>query len=164
MFWLKRLPWVSLILLILTYGSFGWYISQTSEAWSVWWIEYGKSLGWDLEETLLVIILYILAAIVILLVTFGLTAPVALLTFFMGSPLKSDLRAMFSVLIWSFAVVVIICWLEYFVHFLLLICSAILARLGLQQLGCNTWQTVIIIILISLVSFILGLFLFRQIY
>lgn len=161
MLWLKtKIPWLSLILLVATYCVFGWYIAQLSVIWSQWLAEQGEGLGWGIKQELYTGILYVLSGGVILLVTFGLTAPVALITFFMGSPLKTDVRAMFSVLAWSFAVVIIVCWLEYFIHFLVLVCSAILARLGLQELNYSNRLIYLILSLISLCSFSLGIFLY----
>ncbi|WP_013322616.1 hypothetical protein [Gloeothece verrucosa] len=162
MFWLKKFPWLSLILLFTTYSIFGWYVSEFSVAWSHWLAEQGKGLGWGVQEELYSIFLYIFSAIIILLITFGLTAPVAIITFFVGSPLKSDIRAMFSVLAWSFAVVMVVVFLQYFLHLLLLVSAAILARLGLQDAGCNTWQSYLLLSLMSLGSFLVGIWLFTQ--
>ncbi|ACK71914.1 conserved hypothetical protein [Gloeothece citriformis PCC 7424] len=158
MYWLKKFPWLSLVLLLATYGVFGWYVEQSKSLWNSWIIEQGRGWGWTIEEDLLGISLYVVSGAVILAITFGLTAPVALLTFFMGSPLKNDVRAMFSVLVWAFAVVIIICWLQFFAHLLLLISAAILGRLALQEWGCKTWQASLIISLLALSSFMVGLF------
>lgn len=162
MFWLKKFPWLSLVLLFATSCVFGWYISQESLIWSHWLAEQGEGWGWGLKEELYAIILYILSAIVILVITFGLTAPVAIMTFFMGSPLKTDISAMISVLVWSFAVVIVICWLEYFVRFLVLVSAAILARLALQESGYKDWQACLILSLVSICSFSLGILLFTE--
>jgi hypothetical protein len=64
-------------------------------------------------------------------------------------------------LCWSFAVVLMICWLEYFVRFLVLLCAAMLARLELLEAKYNNWQTFAILAVISGGGFGTGVLMFE---
>lgn len=160
MTWLINSRWVALVLMFLAYTTFGWYISQSSIDWSRWLSQQGEGWGWFLEEELVFIALHFLAAVTILGITFALTYPVSLMTIFFGNWLKSDLKAMFSVLAWSFAFVLMIRWGEYFVRFLVLLCAALLTRFELREVGYNNWQTFAILALLSVGGFAIGVSMF----
>jgi hypothetical protein len=146
--------------MFLTYTVFGWYISRSSISWSHWLSEQGDSWGWLLKEDVVFVMLHILAALAILGITVALTAPVAVISVFFGSWLKSDVKAMMSVLGWSFAVVVMMCWLEYSVRFLVLLSAAVLARFELREAGYNNWQLLAILTIIGVGGFGTGALMF----
>lgn len=162
MAWLKKFPWLSLGVLLITYSVFGWFVSQAKRELSLWLIEQGQEWGWSLSETLASRIVYILGIDLILLITIALVAPVTLMTILFGSWLKSDIKAMVSILGWSFASVFILCWFDYFVRFLILLSSAILGRLELRIAGYNEWQTFMILTFVCLSGFGLGVFSFTN--
>lgn len=155
-------PWLSLVLVVLTYGVFGWYVSQSSMDWSHTLIEYEKEWGWTLQEDTIFILLHVFALMTILGVTLVLTAPIAFVSGIFKTWLKSDLRSVFFILLSSFAVVVILCWLEYFVRLLVILSATILYRFELQEIGYNKWQSLIFVILVGLCGFGLGVFMFTH--
>ncbi len=150
-------PFFSLAIVILTYSSFGWYVGSSAISWSHWLAEQGETWGWFLKDQTIFLLLHVIAGFVVLLIAASLAAPVAIITLIFGSSFKSDSKAMIAVLLWSFAVVLMLRWVANFSHFLLLICAAILAKLELQKLNNSHWQVMSILILICLGGFVLGL-------
>lgn len=132
---MKKLPWISLLLLLCTYAVFGWFITASDSSGLLW----------------------LLGAIYTVLINSVLTAPWALLKGFYGSVLKSDSRAFVSVIIGAFVAVIFIHWIEVFIRILLLICAIALARLDLQAAGFNKWQAFWILVIASLLGFGLGI-------
>jgi hypothetical protein len=133
----KKLPWISLLLLAGTYAVFGWLITVSDNSGLLW----------------------LLGAVYSLLINSALTAPWALLKGFYGSFLKSDSRAFVSVIVGAFVAVVVIHWMEIFLRILVLISASALARLDLQTGGYSQWRAFGILVVVSLVGFSLGIFL-----
>jgi hypothetical protein len=158
----KKFPWLSLLLVLLSYAVFGWFVAQASISWSEWIVEQGKEWGWLIEDESAYLIVELLGAGLILLIAIALAAPIALVTIFFGSWLKSETKAWISILGWAFAAVFIIRWITYFIRFLVLICAALLGRLELQSAGYNDWQTFVILALICLGGFSGGVLIFMQ--
>lgn len=131
----KRLPWLSLLLLVLTYGVFGWLIAASDKSWMLWLMGAGYTL----------------------LIASALTAPWALLKGFYASFLESDSRAFVSVIVGAFLAVIIITWLGVFVRILVLISASALARLDLQTAGYNKWQAFGLLLVVALAGFGLGI-------
>ncbi|MBR8827995.1 MAG: hypothetical protein DSM107014_08860 [Gomphosphaeria aponina SAG 52.96 = DSM 107014] len=157
---IKTIPWISLILLFLTYCVFGWILSQSNADLTIWVLEQGEALGWELQAEMISVIIQILETVLILTLTIALTTPGALLTFFFGSWLDSDVKGFMSVLIWTFAFVLMVCWLKYFIRLLVILAAVILARLELQLAGYQDWQISTILAVICLTGFGIGLFTF----
>lgn len=157
MTWLLKFPLLSLIIVLVTYGVFGWYVGESIATWTHSLGEQSRTWGWAVEDQAVFLGLHILAAIVIVLITSSLAAPVALITIVFGSGFKSDNRAIIAVLFWSFAVVVILRWINYFVRFLILLSAAILGKLSLQNRGMPQWQVLLILGVICLGGFSVGL-------
>lgn len=160
MSWLQKYPWLAFILVLLSYGIFGWHVAQASLDWSNWLIEQGKSWGWGFEEELAIGLLRLSGAVMIALFSIVLTAPIAFMTIFEESWFKSDVRAIISMLGWALLFVFMIRWFDYFVHFLVLLCATILGRLELQEFGYKRWQVSFILTSFCLGSFGLGVLTF----
>ncbi len=154
---LIRVPFFCIVLVVLTYASFGWYIAQSASIWTVWLAEQGEVWGWVVEEDTIFLLLHIFAGTLVLLITASLIAPVALITVVFGSSFKSDSKAIIAVLLWSFVVVVMLRWIAFSAHLFLLFAAAILAKLELQKLGYSQWKVISILIVICLGGFVLGL-------
>lgn len=135
MWFIKKLPWASLLLLVFTYGLFGWLISTTDR--SIW--------------------LWLMGSSYILLIALALTAPFTLVKTFYTNWLKSDTSAFLSVIVGAFVAVLIVTWIEAFVHILVLFSASALVRLDLQTSGYNEWQCFSILVIISLTGFGLGI-------
>ena len=131
---MKKLPWISLLLLLSTYGVFGWLITTSDKSGLLW----------------------LLGAAYTLLINSALTAPWALLQGFYASFLQSDSRAFASVIIGAFVAVVFIHWSETFIRILVLICASALARLDLQTESYGKWLAFGILLVVSLTGFGLG--------
>ena len=153
---LKQFPWLSLNLFLFTCSVFGWFLFESTPSWTVWLLERGQSLGWSISEATLSSILTLLAIGLSLFIVLAFTAPIALIRFCFGRWLESDEKAVYSVLVWTFLVVVMICWLEHFIRFLVLLASTVLARLDLQTAGYHEWQMLTILAITCLMGFGLG--------
>ncbi len=159
--WFLRFPWLTLALVLLAYSTFGWYIASSAALWSHQLVLMGESWKIFLDEDTVALGLHLFAALTVLLVTCGLIAPVALLTGFFGSSFKSDYRASLSILLWSFAFVVMLRWLSYFLQVLVLISAAILAKLELQELKFTELQVWLLLSAICFSGFGLGILAFH---
>ncbi|ACK65293.1 conserved hypothetical protein [Rippkaea orientalis PCC 8801] len=157
---LIKFPLFSLSLVFITYGVFGWNVGSSATVLTHYLVEQGKTWGWLFQEEGVFLGLHILAGMLVLMITASLAAPVAIMTVIFGSGFKSDNRAMIAVLVWSLAVVLIITWLQYFVRFLVLLCSAILGKLELQNQKYPEWRVLLTLTIICLGGFALGLLAF----
>ena len=162
MSFLRKIPWLAICLVILSYSVVGWYAASWSGILSFWLVEKGQSWGWLLREDAASAVIQIAEVAILCLISLALTAPVALITVLVGSGLRSDTKALFSMLGWSIIIVMIIRWFPYFVHLLVLFCAAILGRLQLQQAGYNRWQVTWILITCCLTGVGLGWLIFTS--
>ncbi|XLQ11459.1 MAG: hypothetical protein KPI85_08320 [cyanobacterium endosymbiont of Epithemia adnata isolate EadnSB Bon19] len=163
MSWSTKSSFLSLSVVFCTYCLFGWNVGLSVSSLTCSLIQQGKTWGWLLESDTVFLMLHILAGILVLTITASLVAaPVALITIVFGSGFKSDNRAMISVLWWTFAVVLMVCWLEYFIKLLLLLCAATLGKLELQDKGYPQWKVLFILMIVCLGSFGLGLAVFHR--
>jgi hypothetical protein len=158
----KKIPWLALGLALIAYGVFGWAVAESSNVWSEAIVEQGKAWGLIIDDEYASAIIDLLGVSLIVAIALGLTAPIALVTICFGSWQKSETKAWISILGWSFAVVFILRWINYFARFLVLLCAALLARLEFQSAGYNSWQTFVILTLACLSGFGLGVFSFWQ--
>ncbi|MGK7931200.1 MAG: hypothetical protein AB4041_07170 [Microcystaceae cyanobacterium] len=160
----KNTTWLSLLLLLITYITFGWYIDQGKSIYQQFFIDYGRSWGWQdflnsinlVETDVAITLVYGVATLSILLITIGLIAPITLITVAFGSSFKSNLWSIVSILLWSFTFVFILRWFALFSQFLLLLSAAILAKLDLQDHGLKQWKVSILIMMICFLGFVIG--------
>jgi hypothetical protein len=131
----KKLPWTSLLLLLCTYGVFGWLITVSDSSGLLW----------------------LMGAAYTLLITSALTAPWALVKGFYASFLQSDSRAFVSVIVGAFVAVIIINWIGVFCRILVLISASALARLDLQTADYSKWQAFWILVVVSLTGLSFGI-------
>lgn len=149
---MKKLPWASLLILLFTYGVFGWLIYSETHGLAHTSPEEAASLKlsnnyWSLWLT---------GAIDVVLIALSLIAPFKLVQDFYDTILKSDIRSFLAVIIGAFLVVVIINWIEVTVRILVLLSAGALARLDLQTRGYSQWQAFGILVFFSLIGFALG--------
>ena len=150
---LNLIPLLSTGLLIITYAVFGWDIAAKSLDWSQ--ILFNQFQQWHigLEQEIFIVVIHALALIAIILTALALTAPIALMTFFVGSWVQSEVRSIVSILIWSFLFVLVLRWFNLFIEFLVLLAAAILGRIEFRSAGFNSLQTLGILTLLCLLSF-----------
>jgi hypothetical protein len=109
----KRIPWFSLALVMLSYATLGWMISQVQAPWYVW----------------LVIV------IGILLVLAGLTMPWRKAADYYAILLKSNTRAFGVAVLAAFLFFVMLAWFKIFLDTLLMLAASILAKIDFQASG-----------------------------
>jgi hypothetical protein len=160
MTWFRTFPWLTLSILLIVYGVFGFVVGEQGPKWGRWLMEQGQIWGWSLKEEIAVKLLLGLVATLVLGFTLLLAIPMALTKIFVGNSLKSDNQAILTFLVWSLAAVFFFRWFGYFLQILILVSSTILARLDLQRSGLKEWQIFGVLVLICLGGFELGMLTF----
>jgi hypothetical protein len=150
---LKSLPFVSIALVIITYGVFGWSVASASVPWAEQLHDQLHVFEWDLEEETILLLIHGFALFAITLTTLALTAPITLMTYFVGVWVQAEVRSMVSILLWSFLFVVALRWFNHFTTFLVLLCAAILGRIELRYVGLNQTQTLMLLSVICMAGF-----------
>lgn len=130
---LKKIPWLSLTLLLITYSALGWLVYASESLWYV-----------------------LLSAALVILSAEILAAPVSLFRNLVTSALRSDTVAFVFVFTLAFAITVLLSWIYIVVRALILIAAELLAKLDLQTNGFTPWQAFWILSGVSLVGFGLG--------
>ena len=155
MAWLRKIPGISLLLLLLTYAAEGWIYAS----WVTVRLEEGVLLS-RLQEQFRFSVLYgvAVAAIVFFVVIF--TSPTSLVTVGLDSWLKSDTRAFLSIFIGAFAFAIIVQRIDYFARFLVLAAAAFLLKLDLQLVGYSRWFCSIILAFVCWLGFSGGILAF----
>lgn len=156
--WLKKVPRLSSILLIATYGVFGWiYGSWTIELATESKLWYGL-----VTPSIASAISYGLGLCLILIIIIFFTAPIALFTLGMSGWFKLDFKALgaiaASIIIFGFIV-------EYpiaFTRLLVLSAAAMLFRLDLQTTGYSNRKAQLILIVLSEIAFTVGMLLYGE--
>lgn len=151
-------PWVSLGLFCLSYGIFGWLMGEAAINWQGWILNHPHWFAWDINEAIARQMVYGFGAILIVLLMILLTAPLKVMQVLFGSWLRSDTKAVISVLSWALAAVLIMTWSHYFARIFVLISAGMLCHLDLQLCGCRAWQVFIILTILSLGSYGIGLY------
>ena len=131
---LKKLPWGSLALLLVTYFVFGWLLSVAHSAQ---------------------VISPVVVALTLLLAG-SLTSALPLVRDTLSFSLKSDSRAFVIVATVAFVSAVIVTWLQVFAHILVVISAESLARLDLQTAKFTQLQAFLILSTVSLAGLGLG--------
>ena len=131
---LKKFPWVSLALLLVTYSTLGWLLSAFHDPLVVW-------------VTIVVGVLLLAAA---------LSSPWSKIRDDFARLFKSDTRAFFVAVAGAFLTVAIISWLHIFAHALVVISANTLVRLDAQTAGLSERQVFWILAIVSLAGLGLG--------
>lgn len=155
-------PWISLGLFCLAYGVFGWLVGEMIPAWQAWLLGHQTWFFWPIDQAIAFKMAWGFGGGLVLLLIVVLVAPLRIMQLLFGTWLRSDAKAFTSVLAWAFAAVLIICWLEQFVRFFVLLSAGILCHLDLQIRGYRVWQVFLILSGMGLGSFALGGYLFSQ--
>ncbi|MDF0553607.1 hypothetical protein [Kamptonema sp. UHCC 0994] len=125
---MKKLPWSSLTILFVTYGTFGWTLSKSDTNVMVW----------------------ILAVVAVLLLSGILTAPLTNVKTLIFRWFRTDVGAFLSIITTAFFAVVVVAWLHLFATGLVLLSAGALARLDIQTYGFKKWQGFWILTVVSL--------------
>jgi hypothetical protein len=131
---LKRLPFVSLVLLLFTYTTLGWVISKA----------YAPKFIW------------LLTVITILVLLGGLTISWRRLTHYSFVLFQSNLRSFSITVLGAFLFFLMIAQFRVFLDTLLIIAAAILAKIDFQTAGFSEGQAFWFLSIFSLTGLALG--------
>ena len=131
---LKKLPWVSLTLLLVTYITLGWLLSDFHGFWLVW----------------------VTVALGVLLLAAWLSSPWSEIRDFLAPLFKTDTRAFFVATVAAFLSVAVVTWLNIFVHILVVLSAGTLVKIDAQTCGLSRSQTFWIMGSVSLAGLGLG--------
>ncbi len=139
---LKRLPWVSLTLLLVTYSTLGWLLS-----------------AWLISDVLVPWANWAIWAIVVvadLLLAAALASPWSRGRDSFAHLIKSDTRAFLVAVTFALLSVVIITWLHIFIHILVVISAGTLVKIDTQTARWSNEQSFLFLAIASLLGFGLG--------
>lgn len=131
---LKKFPWVSLALLLVTYSTLGWLLSAFKDPWFVW--------------AIVVIGVFLIAA--------SLSSPWSNIRNGFARLFKSDTRAFLFTVVAAFLTVLITTWFHIFAHALVVISACTLFRLDAQTAKLSEAQIFWISTIVSLAGLSLG--------
>lgn len=130
----KRVPWVSLALVLLSYSTLGWVISETKPPQFMW----------------------LVVVFGILLLVGSLTIPWSKMTEFSLVLFQSNTRTFIFAVSAAFLFFLMLAWFRVFLDTLLIISAAILARIDFQTAGLQEGQAFWITSFFSLTGLALG--------
>lgn len=130
----KKIPWLSLTLLLVTYNTLGWILAQARSSWYI----------------------VLLTVALVLLFTEILAAPASKTRKFINRWLSSDSKAFILVLAFAFFAAAIVVWIHVIAHIFVLMSAGLLARLDLHTTGFGQWQAFWILAALSLAGFAVG--------
>ncbi|MBD2449220.1 hypothetical protein H6G76_19080 [Nostoc sp. FACHB-152] len=128
MLFFKRLPWMSLLLVLISYSTLGWVLSETHTRWYIWTV----------------------VIIAILLLIGSLTAPLSTVANYSTIFLKSSSRSFLVAVFGAFLFFLMVAWFRLFLDTLLIIAAAVLARIDFQTSGFKEEQAFLLTSLFSL--------------
>ncbi|BAZ16938.1 hypothetical protein NIES4071_88160 [Calothrix sp. NIES-4071] len=131
---IKRVPWVTLTLALLTYCCLGWVISQERVPPSAW---------------------FAIVPIVILFVG-ALATPWAQINLYSNLLFKSDVRSFCIAVLGAFLLFLMISWFRLFLDFLLLTSAMILVRIDFQMAGFQYIHTFAALCIIAIIGLAMG--------
>ncbi|WP_292854776.1 hypothetical protein [Nostoc sp. NMS8] len=139
---LKRVPWVSLALVLLSYSTLGWVISETRAPLFVW----------------------VVTVVAILLLIVTLTAPWPKMIYYYSILLKSNTRTFGVAVLAAFLFFIMIAWFRVFLDTLLIISATILVRIDFQRAGLREGLAFSTASIFSLGGLALGGLIYKLIY
>jgi hypothetical protein len=131
---MKSFPWVSLMLVVLAYGSLGWLISQAHSPWYIW-------------LTAVIAILFLLSA---------LTTPWLKMADYSILFFKSDTRTLAFSILAAFLFFLMLAWFKVFLDTLVIISANILLKIDVQRFGLGERESFLITSIFSFTGLVLG--------
>ncbi len=131
---MKSFPWVSLMLVVLAYGSLGWLISQAHSPWYIW-------------LTVVTAVLFLLSA---------LTTPWLKMADYSILFFKSDTRTLAFSILAAFLFFLMLAWFKVFLDTLVIISANMLLRIDVQRCGLGERQSFLITSIFSFTGLVLG--------
>lgn len=159
--WLEQNLLISLGIFLCTYTVLGWSIASIVEYWANIINEHTMVTHFLIQERILLLIIKLLILAITVIVSLGLSSPIAVMTFLFENSINSDLKAFIAVLVWSVILVFIFCSIDYFADLLVITSTNILLRLDLQKSKFKNWQIFFVTVILAFIGFTLGIFLFN---
>ncbi|MEH2180613.1 hypothetical protein [Nostoc sp.] len=138
---LKRVPWVSLALVLLSYSTLGWVISETRASMFMW----------------------VATVVAILLLIITLTAPWPKMTYY-SIFLQSNTRSFGIAVLAAFLFFIMIAWFGVFLDTLLIISATILVKIDFQRAGLKEGLAFSTASIFSLGGLALGALIYKFMY
>ena len=130
----KRLPWLALMLLMLSYSTLGWVLSDMQAPFLAWVV-------------LVLTMVFLIGTI---------TAPYPNITIFSNVFLASSIRSFCTAVAGAFFFFLMIAWFRVFLDTLLIVSAALLVRIDFQSDGFTEWQAFITTFIFSIAGVGLG--------
>ncbi len=121
-------------MLLTAYGTFSWFLYQSTAPWSVW---VGMA------------VFALIQALLLTALSRGLRSAIR-------GWLKSDIGYFSVVLIGAFSIALILVWFHIFEYIILVVAAEVLARFDLQTAGLNRWQSLAVLTIVSLLGLSIG--------
>jgi hypothetical protein len=109
---LKKIPWFSLALVLLSYSTLGWMVFAETAPWYIW----------------------LITVVTILLSLICFTSPGLKLNEYTSILFKSSARSFGVAILAAFLFFLMVAWFRVFLDILLILCATILARIDFQTL------------------------------
>lgn len=138
---LKKVPWFSLALVLLSYSTLGWVISETQAPWFVW----------------------LVVVVAILLMVVSLTTPWSRLAEFYSILLKSNIKSFCVAVLAAFLLFIMLAWFRVFLDTLLILSATILVRIDFQVAGLSQWLVFCFTSIFSLAGLATGALIYKLI-
>jgi hypothetical protein len=132
---LPKLPWISLVLLFLTYMTFGWLLYDWTKSREIW----------------------LMVAFAVVLMGSFVTYPSRSVSFSFGGFFKTDVRALILIIIASIGSVILLTWVQFFVDAVVLCTAGLLVSLDLKTLGWSKIKSLLLIVSWQLLATAAGL-------
>jgi voltage-gated potassium channel Kch len=152
----KGIPWFSFLILICAYGIFGHLYGEQIIRWQEPIGSYLSTIGLVLTPDHVLFWLKMAGMVMASIIAIVLTAPLALFRILLGDWLESDTKALLSIFVWAFVVVLVVSWLEAFLNLLVLFSAATLIKLDLQAAKVNHKLSAVILVISCVFGFLLG--------
>lgn len=128
-------PWLSLPLLLAAYATFSWFLHDSNVSWLAW----GAIITFTLLEALL------------------LTAFSQGFRSIIRGWLLSDAGYFAAIICGAILAAFALIWIKIFSYILVVVSAELLARLDLQNIGCNKWRTFVLLTLVSFSGLAVGI-------
>jgi hypothetical protein len=133
---LPKLPWVSLLILFLTYMTFGWLLYDWTRNREIW----------------------LMVAFAVVAMGAFVTYPSRSVSLSFGGFFKTDVRALILMIMGSIGSVILLTWVQFFVDAVVLCAAGLLLSLDLKTLHWSKVKSLVLIVIWQLLATAAGLY------
>lgn len=149
---IRSSPLLSLVLLFITYIVLGWRLYINTFGWGLC---YGQLFELTFSFRCKWWVLILTVALILLLAE-TLASPLSQMRKLISLAFQSDTRAFITLIVLAFFIALLIIWISFVAYILLLITTALRARLDMIMYGFKGWQAFFTLAIISLSGFLIG--------